>query len=243
MSAIFGGSKQKSQQQSSSQQYSGNQAYPYVQQAADPWVQIGNKSGGMLANLLGLGDNAAGDAAFNQYKDSTGFRSTLDTGMDAINTNQAVAGQLGSGKTLKALTQFGQDANQKYLGNYLTQLLGLSGQGSDALKTIAGAGQYSQGTSQSTGTSSGSSNNGMGSFLGSLLAAVPSDPRLKTDVRYVGTREGLNVYDYRYIWEPEGYLRRGYMADEVAEFRPDALGPPLGEFLTLDYTKLPSLED
>lgn len=235
MSGIFGGSKQKSQQQST--QESGNRAYGYAQQTFDPMVQLGNKAGSFIGNLLGLGDTEAGNAAFNDYKNSTGFQSTIDSGVNAIRQAGLNSGTFNSGRTQKRLMEFGQETNQKYLDNFLTRLFGLTGQGADAGKSIIGAGQYS--TGQSSGTSSGSSNNGMGGFLGGLMA---SDPRLKTNVEYLGEQNGLNVYRYNYIWDDET-RHVGYMADEIAESHPEALGPKLdGEYLTLDYSKLPAIE-
>jgi hypothetical protein len=247
MSSIFGGSKQKSTQQSTSNQVSYNQAYPWAQQTYQPQVEQGNKASSSIMALLGLGgDKAAADGAYNDYLGSTGYQNTLATGSQAITNNAAARGLLGSGSTLKRLTQFGQANSQQYFGDYISKLLGMTQNGQNAGQIVTGAGNYSTGNSQSTGSSSGSSNSGgLGKFIGSALsaAAMASDPRLKTDVRYVGENEGLSVYDYRYTWDEPGTIRRGYMADEVAKVRPDALGPELpGGYLTLNYNLLPEIK-
>jgi hypothetical protein len=81
---------------------------------------------------------------------------------------------------------------------------------------------------------------GVGGLLGSGLqsAAIAfSDRRLKRDIMRIGTLAGgLGLYLYRYLWE-DGF-RTGVMADEVARLRPDALGPVIGGFATVDYARI-----
>ncbi len=71
---------------------------------------------------------------------------------------------------------------------------------------------------------------------GSLGAAAISDRRMKRDIRLVGESGGLNVYEYRYEWDDT--RRRGFMADEVAQVRPDAV-IQFGATMALDYAQLP----
>lgn len=82
-----------------------------------------------------------------------------------------------------------------------------------------------------------------GGFLGGLAtlgsAAITkySDRRLKKNVSLLGIRpDGLGVYSYEYIWG--GPAEVGVMADEVAVLRPDALGPSLGGYATVNYGAL-----
>lgn len=212
-----------------------NQAYPYLQGALGGAVSGGTNALGMAGNLLGMGDKAAGDAAYQNFQNSTGFQSQLDAGSKAITGNAASRGLLRSGSTGKALMNFGQDLGKQSFSTYLQNLLGMSGQGLQAANIIGGAGQQS--------SSTGKSKPGLGSTIGAGLSMIPSDPRLKTDIDMVGTAEnGLGIYTYRYIWDPET-VHTGYMADEVAELAPDALGPLLpGGYMTVDYTKLPPIE-
>lgn len=82
--------------------------------------------------------------------------------------------------------------------------------------------------------------------VGSIASAYASDIRLKTNIERVGeTTDGLGVYDFDYLpiegqiaaFMPEG-RHRGVMAHEVAELRPDALGPMIDGYMTVDYSKL-----
>jgi hypothetical protein len=231
--ALFGGDS--SQQQSSTK----NQAYPYLQGAYAPQVASGTAANTAAGDLLGTGaDPHAQDAAFANYKNSTGYQSTIQAGDQAVEDSQAAKGLAQSGSTLKRLTQFGQDTGNQYFNQYMQHLLGQEQVGDQAGQIIGGAGNQSQ----STGSSS--KKNGMGGFLGSVLSKIPSDPRLKMDVRHVYTAyNGLPVYDFHYIWdEPDDPFTRGYMADEVAEVVPEALAGLLaGEFITLDYNLLPPI--
>jgi len=69
------------------------------------------------------------------------------------------------------------------------------------------------------------------------LAAMASDRRLKTNVERVGELpDGLSLYAYDYVWG--GPRQVGVMADEVAALRPDALGPIIFGFATVNYGAL-----
>ena len=93
----------------------------------------------------------------------------------------------------------------------------------------------SQGTARSTQKQSGGLLN---TLMGAaqIGAAVYCDRRLKVDVRLVRREaDGLCIYDFRYR---EGHglpsgVHRGPMADEVARFRPHALGPVVDGYATV----------
>lgn len=159
MSAIFGGSKSKQQQT----QESGNSAFPAIQQAYNGQIANGTKANDTLTSLLTGGPGA--NEAFDNYKNSTGYQSTLDAGSQAITDNNAAKGMLQSGDTGKALTKFGQNTNQGFFQNFLNSLLGVGNQGLQAGGLVTQAGQYSK------GQSSGSSNqkNGLGGLLGRAI--------------------------------------------------------------------------
>jgi hypothetical protein len=80
-----------------------------------------------------------------------------------------------------------------------------------------------------------------GGFLSGLAslgsaAILASDRRLKTNINLIGQRpDGLNLYSYDYIW---GQPAVGVMADEVAVLRPEALGPVVGGYATVNYGAL-----
>ena len=75
---------------------------------------------------------------------------------------------------------------------------------------------------------------------GSTAAAPvvgPSDRRLKTDIRKVGTtRLGLPLYQFRYHDLPEVY--EGVMAQDVAIMHPGAIKTLPHGYMAVDYAKL-----
>lgn len=155
MSAIFGGSQQKTS--------SSNQAYPYLQGALSGTVGTGTGAGAQIANLLGLNGQQGQDQGFQDWRNSTGYQFGLDQGTQSITGNAATQGLLNSGSTLKALDTYGQNyANTQYQ-NYLNPLQSLLGSGINAASTIGGAGQVSSG-------SQSSNNGGIGAAIGSILA-------------------------------------------------------------------------
>ncbi len=80
---------------------------------------------------------------------------------------------------------------------------------------------------------------GIGSIIGGaigILGSIFSDRRMKTDIEYVDSHEGVGIYRFRYIGEQR--MRLGVMADEVAVHAPHALGPVVGGYATVDYDAL-----
>lgn len=83
---------------------------------------------------------------------------------------------------------------------------------------------------------------GVASTLGGLGSALisKSDRRVKRDIRKVGQRGRLNVYEFRYAFDLPGTVRRGYMAQEVLNVAPRAVGR-IGTTLAVDYAQLPEV--
>jgi hypothetical protein len=80
---------------------------------------------------------------------------------------------------------------------------------------------------------------GLGEFMSmgaqAAGAAAMSDIRLKSNIERLGTLpNGLGWYEYDIL----GRRERGVMAQEVAEARPDAMGPQVLGFLTVNYGAL-----
>lgn len=252
MGGIFG-KKPKSSQQSTSQSTSSSESrnwnnyWPQAQEDFGGVAQQAGTAGNALSALLGLGgDPTAQQGAFNTWKDSTGYQFGLDQGTNAITGSAAAKGLLNSGSTAKALNQFGQDYASTKFNDYLTQLLNLGNQGLQAGQLLGNVGQestsksQSQSTSQSSGTSSGGKS-GLGGSLGIGGATIAlSDRRLKMNIRKLYERpDGLGVYSYSYI-NGHGPLK-GVMADEVALLKPEALGPVINGYQTVDYAKIGEL--
>jgi hypothetical protein len=114
------------------------------------YLPAGGQAAGAQAALLGIGgDPAAANAAYQNYLASTGYQGQLRAGTDAITSNAAASGALGSGATLKALQQYGTQLGQQSFTNYLGQLQGVAGMGMQAGSLIGGAAQ--SGGSQAAG--------------------------------------------------------------------------------------------
>jgi hypothetical protein len=102
-----------------------------------PFQGTGVSANQAQANLLGLGDDAAGDAAFQRFQESSGFQSQLRAGSQAITGNQAARGLLSSGSTLKRLSTFGSDLAKQGFSSFLGQLGGVANRGLSAAQGSA----------------------------------------------------------------------------------------------------------
>lgn len=93
--------------------------------AYQPLSDLAGKYGSatMLAlNALGANGAAGSQAATNAFKNSTGYLSGMDAGLDAINRRRAAAGMLSSGNADQDATTFATNlVNQQY-GNWLNGL-------------------------------------------------------------------------------------------------------------------------
>lgn len=109
-----------------------------------PFMDRGNQAGVAQNALLGIGgDPHAFDPAFQNYLNSTGYQFQQNEGQRAITSSAAARGMLGSGATLKALQDRGQQTGASYFQRYLDNLSGISGQGLTAANGVAGVGtQY-----------------------------------------------------------------------------------------------------
>lgn len=106
-----------------------------------PWIGAGTNALNMYSNALMGGPGA--EQAFDAYKNSAGYGTTLKAGTDAVNANAATSGLLHSGGNEKALVNYGQGLNQQYYGNWLNNLAQQAGWGLGATGQEIGAGtQY-----------------------------------------------------------------------------------------------------
>jgi hypothetical protein len=208
---------------------SSNSAHGDIKNAFGGMMNSGGGASSALMNMLGLGGGGA--SMFDAYRDSSNYDFVRDQGTQAITSNAAAKGLLGSGGTMKALSNYGQQTADSFAGNYMDRLMGV---GDQALR----AGGLVAETANKTGTSSSSKKPGLGSLLGSAATAISmSDMRLKTDIVKVGeAAPGLGIYDYTYT--TNGHKSRGVMAHEVAELYPEALGPVIDGYQSVDYGKL-----
>jgi len=225
-SSVFGGKGSKSKQQSTSS--SQNLAYQPVSQAFNPLLSYATSGADSLKRLLG-GDTTE----FDKYRAGTGYDFEKDRGESGIMTLLGSKGMRNSGAALKSLNSFNDGLQRSSINSYVEKLLGLTGVGFNAGNQLTQAGNTSQ--SQSTGSASSWDMPGIGKFIGSVIAG--SDRRLKTDIKKVGElANGLNVYTYKYLGGKTTYV--GVMADEVKDIMPEALGPTMNGFMTVDYGKV-----
>lgn len=78
---------------------------------------------------------------------------------------------------------------------------------------------------------------GIGTVPASLMAGIPSDRRLKRNIKRVGKADnGLNVYSYQYVWG--GPTQIGHMADEVELVAPDAVFTMPSGYKAVNYGAL-----
>jgi hypothetical protein len=133
-----------------------------MQSTYSPQMQTGTQANSMLANLLGLGNKEDGDAAFKNYRDSSGYDFMMNEGQRAITGSAAAKGLLSSGATAKGLTAYGQNLASTKFGEYLDKLMGVNKSGMEAGGLITQAGQTSK--------SSSSQKPGIGKFIGTILS-------------------------------------------------------------------------
>lgn len=225
-STVFGGKGSKEKQQSTSS--SQNLAYQPVSQAFNPLMGYATSGADSLKKLLG-GDTSE----FDTYRAGTGYDFEKDRGESGIMTMLGSKGMRNSGAALKSLVSFNDGLQRSSINQYVEKLLGLTGVGFNAGQQLTQAGNTSQ--SQSTGSASSWDMPGIGKFIGSVVAG--SDRRLKTDIKKVGQLDnGLNVYTYKYLNGKTTYV--GVIADEVKDIMPEALGPTMNGFMTVDYGKV-----
>lgn len=71
---------------------------------------------------------------------------------------------------------------------------------------------------------------------GSIIGNAFSDRRMKENIERVGEYNGIPVYEFNYLYQPERW--RGVMADEARSIVPDAVHEGPGGYLVVDYSKL-----
>lgn len=144
---------QQAQQLEQQNQTSGvnfqNQEWTAQQQAEQPYQKLGQTSANAYANLI---KNPFTAPTLAQAQQTPGYQFNLQTGTQAIDENAAATGNLMSGNTGRALTQFGQglatttyqQAYQNALNQYTTNL-NAAGQGvNTGLASTQQLGQFGQ---------------------------------------------------------------------------------------------------
>jgi len=165
MSGLFGGSKQKSQSESK------NLAYPFLQDTFGGAAGATGNVTSALSALFGLGGDQAGQAAaFNRFRDSTGYQAALKGAQEGVTSSNAARGLLASGDYGQRMAKTGADLATGTYQNYIANMLGLGQMGLGAGGLIANAGQTSKSMQESK------SKPGLGGLLGAGLSMIPGVP-------------------------------------------------------------------
>jgi hypothetical protein len=222
MGKLFSGSKQPNASES------GNRNMGLLTDAATPALGAIGDSTSMLKQLLG-GDSSG----FNSFKKGTGFDFMMDQGVDSITNNNAAKGLLRSGGTSKAIANYGQGLENQFLQQFMGGVQGMGQLGLGAGGLAASAGQYGKQNSSKGKAGIGD----IGLKIGQ--AALMSDSRLKENIDKVGmdASTGLGIYEYNYKGSPTRYS--GVMAEEVEQLVPEALGPEVNGYKSVNYNLLP----
>jgi hypothetical protein len=165
-------------------------------------------------------NSAVGGLMFNQYNQNLANQNNAAGQAPGLQSG-TLAGQnaaLTAGQAAQTQAQ-NQLQNQVSMFNYQQQLP--YQQLNQYANTVNG--QYGQAATQ---TNTAPAQN--------LFSVLFSDRRLKKDIKRIGTNaKGLARYSFKYIWDATNE-HVGYMADEVENFMPEAIGNLFG-FKTVDY--------
>jgi hypothetical protein len=155
----FGKSTQKSNNQSQQTSTSLNQSYPFIQGALGDQVSNAGQGTNAIKALLGLSGDTGQKAAFDNFRNSSGYDFIRNEAVNGITGSQASKGLLSSGSTLKGISKYTSGLASNFLNSYLSQLMGLSDSGIKAAQVISSAGNTANSQGTSFGNSSGSSTN------------------------------------------------------------------------------------
>lgn len=230
------------------------QANTLNQQAAE--AAAAREQAARAGNMAAANQFAIQQAQFEQAANQANFGGQFS----AANVRQAGAGGLaglgqqmfGQGMGIQQQQMgFGQQQqamNQALIDAARGQYGGFTGapQASLALPLQA-VGMAPHGQTETTsggGGGFGSALGGLGSLLGGaakLYAAVPSDIRLKKDIKKVGeTKGGHNLYTWKWKEEAKGLgiplgPERGVIAQEIMQKKPEAVHRHESGYLMVDY--------
>ena len=99
-----------------------------VKAMEQPYLQAGAASTGQLGSMLGLSGYPTVDPT-QQLQSTPGYQWALNQGIGVLNTQDASTGNLYSGAHQKGLMNYGQGMATQAYNQYMSNLMGLSGQG------------------------------------------------------------------------------------------------------------------
>jgi hypothetical protein len=152
------------------QQYNENKA------TLAPFVGAGTAATPAIQALLGLsGDATAQEAAFDRWRDATGYQDQFSEGQRAVTSALGNRGLLDSGAALKALTRYGQGQSNQSFGTYYNMLAGQQQVGLGAAQAQAGNSQgYVNAVSNNNNNAANTASNAALSNAGQINNLVSS---------------------------------------------------------------------
>ena len=134
------GAQQSANQQALAEQ---RRQYELAQNNLSPWYQAGREAIQQQRALMGLGGDSANQ--LSALANSPGYRFRLQQGQQALDAGLAARGGMGSGKSMAAANEYGQNFASNEYGNRLNQLAGLSGTGQNVAQNMGTMGaNYAQ---------------------------------------------------------------------------------------------------
>lgn len=201
--------------------------------------------------------------SMDDYQQDPGYQFRMDEGNKALERSLNAQGKTYSPEAIKALQSYGQGLASEEYGNAYNRFNTDQGNLFNRLSTLSGFGQAAQGQNAQAGANYANAGSDLytgmgnaitsanvanaankGSMFNTLLGAgaqlgsayMFSDERLKTDVVKVGEINGHNIYQFKYIAEPNRTFE-GVIAQEVLETDPHAVRNVDG-YLAVDYDAL-----
>jgi len=232
----------------------GRTAVDAAKKGADAQVQGSIEASQLLDPFKGIGEQGLAQAGFltdpnaqfEFLQNNPLFQMSLDNANQNTLGMAAAQGRLSSGDTLQQLSNNTLLAAQPLIGQQKQSIgdllnFGLTTAGSQGnLRTGQAAAEAGGivGAANARGQSAQNLFDIGGQALGAGAAFMFSDPKLKTNIKKVDSKNGFNIYTWTWNKAAEALGLhgdgRGVMADEVTQRMPDAVGGRDG-YMTVNY--------
>jgi len=232
----------------------GRTAVDAAKKGADAQVQGSIEASQLLDPFKGIGEQGLAQAGFltdpnaqfEFLQNNPLFQMSLDNANQNTLGMAAAQGRLSSGDTLQQLSNNTLLAAQPLIGQQKQSIgdllnFGLTTAGSQGnLRTGQAAAEAGGivGAANARGQSAQNLFDIGGQALGAGADFMFSDPKLKTNIKKVDSKNGFNIYTWTWNKAAEALGLhgdgRGVMADEVKQKMPDAVGERDG-YMTVNY--------
>jgi hypothetical protein len=163
-------------------------AYNALGAGYDPYKQAGTGALSMLMSGLGLGGQGGSAAFTNAYRGLPGYQAAMETGMRSGERALNASNMGQSGRAALELQRRGMGIEDQASGNYLAQLMGLSGQGMQATGAQAGLGAQGLGAQAAQrGSAFGGDMTAAGTIGQGMVAGAQAQQQGITNLLNAGT--------------------------------------------------------